>query len=227
MTYLEVKARIFLTQRPLLYPWLQMLRGRDSGEYCRPDTDLCIEGFESSANTFVHSVFRILDENLAIAHHKHVVANLKRALHYEIPTLIMYRDPAEAIPSLVSRFRPEIEEAPLRYINFYQYVLDHTDEFMLVSFEEATSDIGAVIDRVSGAWDFQFPAVDSEEIEQKAKRRIEAWTERHGHPDRISLPREDRNRVKEDIRARLPETDGFAKAEKVYARLQDVRQQAE
>jgi hypothetical protein len=227
MTYLEAKARIFLTQRPFLYPWLQMLRGRDSGEYCGPDTDLCIEGFESSANTFVHSALRVLDEDLSMAHHKHVVANLKRALRYDVPTLIMYRDPAEAIPSLVSRFRPEIEEAPLRYVCFYRFVVQHADRFMLVSFEEATTDIGAVIDRVGGAWDLQFPYVDSEEIEEGAKRKIETWTERYGHPDRISLPREDRNRVKEDIQARLPETKGFTEAKKMYARLQDIRQQAE
>lgn len=223
MTHLEARARIFLTKRPLLYPWLQTLRGRDSGEYCEPDTDLCIEGFESSANTFVHSTLRVLDENLSMGHHKHVVANLKRALRYHVPTLIMYRDPADAIPSLVSRFRPGIEEAPLRYVHFYRFVIQHADRFMLVSFEEATSDIGAVINRLSEVWGFQFPSFDSREIERKAKRRIEKWTEKYGHSDRISLPREERDRVKEDIRARLPEIDAFVEAKNLYAQLEDIR----
>lgn len=227
MTYLEAKARIFLTQRPLLYPWLQTLRGRDSGEYCGSDTDLCIEGFESSANTFVHSALRVLDEDLSMAHHKHVVANLKRALHYDVPTLIMYRDPADAIPSLVSRFRPGIKEAPLRYVHFYRFVVRHADRFLLVSFEEATSDIGAVVNRISETWGFQFPSFDSAEIEWKAKRRIEEWTEKYGHPDRISLPREERDRMKKDIQSRLPETNGFVEAKKMYARLQDTRQHAQ
>ena len=227
MTYLEARARIFLTQRPLLYPWLQTLRGRDSGEYCGPETDLCIEGFESSANTFVHSAVRVLNEDISMAHHKHVVANLKRALQYDVPTLIMYRDPADAIPSLVSRFRPGIDEAVLRYIHFYRYVLEHTDRFMLVSFDEAISDIGAVMKRVSQTWEFQFPCFDSVEIEKKAKQRIETWTERHGHSDRISLPREERDRMKKELQSRLPETNGFSQAKTVYSRLQEIRQQSE
>jgi hypothetical protein len=97
---------------------------------------------------------------------------------------------------------------------------------MLVSFEEATSDIGAVVNRIGETWEFQFPSFDSTEIERKAKRRIEEWTEKYGHPDRISLPREERDRMKKDIQSRLPETNGFAEAKKMYARLQDIRQQA-
>jgi hypothetical protein len=226
MTHLEAKARIFLSQRPLLYPLIQTLRGRTSGEYCDGSTDLCIEGFESSANTFVHSAFRVLDEDLSMAHHKHVVANLKRALRYDVPTLIMYRDPAEAIPSLVARFRPGIEEAPLRYVHFYRFVIEHADRFMLVSFEEATSDIGAVVTRVSEAWGFQFPSFDPHELERLAKKRIKEWTEKYGHLNQISLPREEREQVKKDIRARLPETEAFPEARGVYAQLQDIRQQA-
>jgi hypothetical protein len=223
MTHLEVLARIFLTYRPTLYPWLQSLRGRTWGEYCTKETDLCIEGFESSANTFLYNAFRLLDSDLTVGHHTHVVANVRRAFRYGVPTVILYRDPSDCIPSLVSRFRPEPNEASLRYVYFYRFVLNHSGRLMLVSFDEATSDIQEVINRVDDRWAFGFPSIDPNDFERRVKNEIKEWTEKHGQSEKISLPREDRERQKEQIRDQLRKQRAFQEAKDIYAQLQDAQ----
>jgi hypothetical protein len=214
---------MFLSRRPTLFPLIQKLRGKTTGTYCTKSTDLCIEGFESSANTFVYNAFRTLDEELGISHHTHTVANLKRAQRYNVPTLILYRDPSDAIPSLISRFRPEAEEARLRYLHFYRHVLDNADEFLLVSFEEATNDIRAVVRRVNDRWGFGFSVPDSDDFEQRVKNGIKEWAEKHGDEERISLPREEREQRKEQIRDHLRTQSALDEAKNIYAQLQDAR----
>lgn len=208
----------------MVYPFLQHLRGQTWGTFCTASTDLCIEGYQSSSNSFVYNVFRLLSSEISMAHHTHSVANLKRAVRYDIPTLVLYRDPAAAIPSLVVRFKPSLEEGVVRYVRFYRYVLRHIDTFILASFEETTRDIAATIQRVETNSPLAFGTYDAEKIAEDAVAHIQAWSERHGDEERISLPKEERNKQKALLRQRLSTLPRYAEAFRTYERLEDVFQ---
>jgi hypothetical protein len=122
------RVLVGLTERAWLFPLVQHLRGKSAGTFCDASTDLCVEGFESNANSFMVNVFRRLRSDLQVAHHTHSVANLKRSRQYDVPTVILFHDPVDAIPSLVSWFRPGLHEAVLRYIRFYRDVCGHTSK---------------------------------------------------------------------------------------------------
>jgi hypothetical protein len=94
---------------------------------------------------------------------------------------------------------------------------------MLVSFDEATSDIQEVINRVDDRWAFGFPSIDPNDFERRVKNEIKEWTEKHGQSEKISLPREDRERQKEQIRDQLRKQRAFQEAKDIYAQLQDAQ----
>lgn len=208
-----------LTKRARLFPLLQRIRGKSTGTFCRPSTDLCIEGYESSANSFTFNVFRLLRPDLQIAHHTHSVANLKRARSYDVPTIILFRSPEEAIPSLVSRFRPGVHEAILRYVYFYGYVCTKTEDVFLVDFEEVTSEFANVVYRFESWSDFSFGSFDPDEVERKVIEHIETWTRERGREDVISLPVEERERRKTKVREALEASSYFREAKELFQQM--------
>ena len=204
-------------EHPIWYPALQRLRGQEWGDFCGAGSDLCIEGCQSSSNSFVYNVFRHLGPDLSIAHHTHSVSNLKRALRYDVPTLIVFRDPADAIPSLASRFKPTVEEGAFRYRRFHEFVLDHVDQFILAGFEETTSQIGDTIRRVEARTPLTFAPHDPETVADEAIRHIKEWTAAEGNEGQISLPQQERERQKEKRRAELRGLPEFDEIRRVYS----------
>ena len=212
----------WLHESPVVYPLLQRLRGQEWGTFCTASTDPCIEGYQSSSNSFVYNVFRLLAPELSIGHHTHSVANLKRARRYNIPTLILYRDPSGAIPSLAARFKPSLKDGIVRYVRFYRYVLKHADAFVLASFEETTGDIGATIRRVEAPSPLGFGTYDAETVAADAVASIQDWTERQGDEERISLPKEERNAQKKALRECLHTMPQYGAARQTYERLESI-----
>lgn len=210
----------FIHEHPTLYPVLQGLRGQSWGTFCTADTDLCIEGYQSSSNSFAYNVFRLLDPSLHIGHHTHSVANLKRAAQHDVPTLILYRPPADCIPSMVARFKPSLEDGVTRYVRFYQYVLDHREAFMLASFEETTQRIAATIERVEMNTSLDLGTYDADSVAEEAVAHIQAWTKKQGDEDRISLPKPQRDTQKKALRKRLCALASFTEAQQVYDQLE-------
>lgn len=214
--WIRARSIVWLTERPYLFPAVQRLRDKRTGAFCTADTELCIEGFESSANSFLYNIFRTLKPSLNIAHHTHSVANLKRARKYGVPTIVLYRDPEDAIPSLVSRFRPDIAEAILRYVHFYQYVLAIRDHILLVSFQEATEEFDTVVQRLEARSRLSFRTFDPADIETRVVNHIEHWSARRSKTDEMALPVDERERKKNAIQSSLNDDPTYTEAQRLY-----------
>ena len=85
--------------------------------------DIAIIGFPRSGNSFARATFLYANPNLKIASHHHYIAELKIAIKYQIPSLLLIREPIESLSSLVVR-NPEIaiEEALERYLRFFRAI---------------------------------------------------------------------------------------------------------
>lgn len=112
----------------------------------RKNTDICIEGFPSSANTFTaHAIYST--NNVKIGHHQHVLAQVKRAKRYDIPTIIIIRRPLDVVTSLISR-SPYYDAATLlkHYSHFYRSILDCcSGSFIVARFETILQDFNRII----------------------------------------------------------------------------------
>ncbi|MCS4085632.1 hypothetical protein GGQ10_000431 [Salinibacter ruber] len=178
----------------------------------------------SSANTFAFNALYCVRPDLDIARHKHVVANLKRASDHRVPTVILFRNPDDCIPSAVSRFRPSLAEAVQRYLYFYQYVVDEMkSDILLVSFEEVTQEVEATIRRIGSFAAFDVNEDRLEGVEERAKERIRRRTKRRAKTtERISLPKEKREKKKNKIREELVRHSKYEDVRDLYCQVQDL-----
>lgn len=188
-------------------------------------TDICIGGYESSANSYTYNVIWHLGNDLDIAHHCHAPASIKIAVKRRVPTLILFRDPEDAIPSVVSRFRPNLYEALIAYIRFYETVLTLQDAVMLVSFEEATQHTERMLRTIEHRTDISFASYTSfEEVDKAVKAHIRAWKEKSEDPSTTPLPTERREQEKRAVRSKMMQEPKYKQAADVYQCVRDAYQ---
>ena len=117
------------------------------------DTEIVIEGFPRTGNTFTHIAFKMAQGRpIKIGHHTHAAAQIMAAVRMGIPTIVLIRNPEEAIISyLIGEFDPglTLEQSLREYISFYQSILSYREGFVIATFEQITTDFGYVIRRVN------------------------------------------------------------------------------
>ena len=122
------------------------------------DTDAVIEGFPRSANTFAVIAFQLAQsESIRVAHHLHVPSQVIAAAKWGIPTMVLVRDPEQAILSLV-QLQPHItlQQGLKDYVRFYRRILPYREHFIVAPFEEVSTDFGALIRRLNAHFGTSF-----------------------------------------------------------------------
>lgn len=187
-----------------------------------------IEGFPRSGNTFaVYAFEQAQQRNVSVAHHLHAPAQVMRATRWQIPCLVLIRDPTDAALSLVIR-EPHISlpQAFRHYISFYETVAECGGGYVLGPFEEVVSDYGAVLERVNRHFGTEFRTFDHTEenvkevfdiIESSHRAKRDRVVE-----EKISRPSAAKEERKTALREKLkaPGVEALAgRAEAVYRRL--------
>ncbi|QHI68063.1 hypothetical protein [Tichowtungia aerotolerans] len=214
--YRKLRWRLSSYDAFIWFFWLQ--------PYLRPHvvskkSDLLIEGYPRSGNTFACTAFHVAQPSpVTVASHLHCPGHLKRALRLDIPCMILIRRPLDAISSMVIFYQCKfpIRQAIREYIDFYEAVFMFRQRLFVVSFEEVRSDFGAAIQRFNLRFGTDFlPFDNTEENCQKCFALIdEAFSERYGEVQegkslyRITKPVEERSTLKERVMEKL-QSDEF------------------
>ncbi len=196
-----------------------------------PDTQLVIEGFPRSGNSFARRAFvSAQDESFdttRIAHHLHVPAQVVRAAQLQIPTLVLIRRPRDAVRSFAIWDPISVEQALRYYLSFYETVEEFRDAYVLGPFEEITEDFGRVIKRVNDKFGTTFSLFrHDEENVGKVFADMETYArEKYDETRRerkLHRPSAAKERIKEEIEYDLENPKRkklIAEAEAVYERL--------
>lgn len=122
------------------------------------DTELVIEGFPRSANTFAVVAFtKSQDRDVAIAHHLHAVAQVKLGVRQGVPVIVLIRRPEDAIRSLKVIFRQRARNSALKvWLRFYEEVEPLRSHVVIADFARVISDFGAVIDEMNAKYGTSF-----------------------------------------------------------------------
>lgn len=126
------------------------------------DTELVIEGFPRSANTFAQVAFEMAQKHpVKLAHHVHVPAQIIYAVQRRIPVLVLLRNPEDAVMSLMvhTPWVPAAEALAV-YHQFHQRILPYSDGFVAATFEQVTADYGLVIRRLNAKFHSEFGVFD-------------------------------------------------------------------
>lgn len=115
-----------------------------------PHTDLVIEGFPRSANTYAVAAFRCANGGAAVlADHLHVAASVVAGVRRGLPVIVVVREPVEAVASLVQRQPMRPETALRAYVRFYARIQRVLPEVVVSDFPVTITAFGSVIEAVN------------------------------------------------------------------------------
>jgi hypothetical protein len=148
-------------------------------------TELVIEGYSRSANTFAVHAFQLAQRRpVRVAHHLHAPAQLLEAVSRGIPALALIREPEGTILSQV-QWEPGVsmEAALATYARFYSCLIPVADRLVVGEFSEVTTDPASVVAGVNARYGTAFDVPSSTlddrrrcfELMQERASRIPEW----------------------------------------------------
>lgn len=178
---MNIKYKIIARLKRAPFPYLLLKRiqnrvlnqktGRDpSRESIRwapveKDTDIVIEGYPRSANTYAVVAFRFAQkEELKIGYRLHAPNQLIDAARRGIPAVALIRDPKDAVLSWVIH-HPELDisSALQGYLDFYEPLLPYQDKFIFADFKDVVSHFDKVTTRVNEKFGTSFTIFEQNE----------------------------------------------------------------
>jgi hypothetical protein len=203
-------ARRPLARTPFLWDAAMRVRPGKRATLARPDTAIVIEGFLRSGNTFSVAAFQLANgPELHVGRHLHGAPHVLRAVRLGLPTVVLVREPRDAVLSyLVRRATLTPYDALLEYIDFYRTAWPVRDRFVVGPFDVVTRDFGSIIEQVNERFGTSFRRYDpTPENEARAFEIVEEMNrlESGGQvlETHVGRPSAERVRRKEELRALL------------------------
>lgn len=141
--------RVLKRRLPAAYLRVARWRGADFHPVT-PDCDLVVAGVPGSANSFLRAAILIDNPDLRIASHAHVWTEVRDAVRWKRPVVLLVREPLSAAASRMSRFgNASAREALRDYAEYHERVLPWADDVVVARFEDATRRPGEVVLRVN------------------------------------------------------------------------------
>lgn len=177
----------YLENFPRLY--IGMLKLKRFGHWSRSwivraDTEITIEGYPRSGNSFAKAAFRFAENKKhRMATHVHSHAQIIRSAQLGVPTMVLVRAPKDACLSLVAlsyqiqdtevsqeildRAKVDLMNNLASYHRFYKNVLRVADGIIIADFNLVTTDYGEVIRRVNCRYGTDFPIYEGNEANEE------------------------------------------------------------
>jgi hypothetical protein len=222
-------ARVWLSGTPTLYlPFARWKYGNIPDRLVEPDTELLIEGFQRSGNTFAVFAFEMAqDRPVKTAHHLHSSAQVIRAVELGVPALILIRDPKDSTLShMIREPRVPMGMALAAWTRFYEKIEPYRDRLLVADFSRVSTDFGLVIRDLNERFGTGYKEFDHTEenvarcfqkIEERNRERYGALVE-----GKVARPSAERRSRKEALAAAFDApalAERRARAYRVYGTL--------
>lgn len=201
--------RMIVWNNPPAFRIWTRIRRRWNEYRVEPVTDLVIEGFPRSGNTFAFAAMRISQQQeLKIAHHTHSPAKILLAHRCSIPALIITRNPMQAQPSYWLR-NPElpVERLIHDFIDYHKRILPLHPFFLTVRFEDVFEKSDIVIERLNLRFSLNLQTFRSTpDVIDKCNKFIDELHRKHWNESSVNelkVARPTMAKVKVEIRSML------------------------
>ena len=220
------RGKFLLGHDPLFLPILLRLTPEGTSRQITDHTDLVVEGFPRSGNTF--AVFALQDaarHRLRLSSHVHHPSQVKLAVERGLPTVLVVREPVGTLASYLSFGQHGRPAAVLKeYSGYLRELVPYVDQLVVCDFTEVVSDLSAIIDRINERFAMSIPPFDqSPENVDRVFEEIERQHQLlHGRLDPVNVaprPSAGRREVSDRARAGIldPRNEALlAEAVKVY-----------
>lgn len=171
-----------------------------------PETQIVLDGFPRSGNSYLFALMAVTQSSeLKMAHHLHSVAHIKESVRRRLPTVVIARDPREAVLSyLAFDSKVPLEDSLLDWISFYSQVLKlNTSAYVVAEFGEFIKDANPLIHKINQVFGLSLSGIKQEIHGKAAKVYLEQHSQKLYSMSHQSQPSRERNEFKETIRGEL------------------------
>lgn len=227
-------ARNVISDHPVFLPIVLRCTPRGTTRAITEHTDVVIEGFPRSSNTFAAAALhQAADGRLAIASHVHTPSQVVLAVRRGLPTLVVIREPVATLASLLVAAPHVRAGAALReWTHHYEVLWPHRERFVVATFAQVTTDFGQVTQRVNERFGVDFPLFRHDEaalaaVSDHMQQGHEWW--HPGESNNAPWPLERRNERNALARERITSpanAEALARANGVFERYRSVAEDA-
>jgi hypothetical protein len=204
------RTKNFFGHEPIFLPILLRLTPLGTSRQITPATDLVIEGFPRSGNTFTtFGVEQASGYELTIASHVHQPCQVKLALSRGLPTVLVVRDPVAALASyLVYDRRFSISTVIGEYCSYHRELVPYAERVLVCEFDEVTAHLSSVVNRINHRYSFKISPFDESPANvERVLAQIE-WRHKLVHPrldpvESAASPQQSRSKITAEMREAL------------------------
>jgi hypothetical protein len=185
-------------------------------------TELVIEGFPRSANTYALAAFRCANgPEVVVADHLHSGRSVRVAADRGLPCIVLVRDPVDACTSMIQRQPVRARTALEAYLRFYAQVTLVMDDVVVADFATTTGDFGAVVREVNRRFGTTYQPYEHTEANEAWCREFVTEADRvdqgRVHSSTVALPNAERAEGRGAVRAQVcAERDLVSEAARTY-----------
>jgi len=128
-------------------------------------TDLVVEGFPRSGNTFAAiGIATAQRRPRHIVSHAHIPAQVQRAVRLGVATVVVIRDPFDAVCSMGVADSHHRTSDLLRYwVQYHEQIKRFSDDVVIAPFTQVTDQLGVVVTQVNERFDTDLDPFDDED----------------------------------------------------------------
>jgi len=123
-------------------------------------TDIVVEGYPRSGNTFAAQALQLLSPEAKIAHRCHSFTQVSLAAKNNIPCVVLIRSPTDAIVSAWIHADGKLSFPFLaqHYASFYRSCWSLRDHFLVSDFDTTTRNFTKVVQGLNDRWQTEVPS---------------------------------------------------------------------
>ncbi|KKD61344.1 hypothetical protein RN22_06395 [Grimontia sp. AD028] len=114
----------------------RLLVSIDKRKICNKKTDIVIDGYPRSGNSYCVHLVEMQNPNLSISHHTHLPNNIKLAILLKKPIIVVIRSPQEAILSNLIYSDNDLGKLCDDYLEYYELIFRFRYRVNIVIFED-------------------------------------------------------------------------------------------
>jgi hypothetical protein len=145
------RLKLLVGDHPALLPIYLRMTAEGTSRRITPTTQLLVDGFQRSGTTYTGVSIRLAQPRpFGMSTHVHNIAIIKQAVARHLPTLIVVRDPVPCLASYIV-WDPSVglKTVVWEWLHYHRRLLDLAPQVSIATFDQVTTDIGAVVDRLN------------------------------------------------------------------------------
>ena len=204
----------YIGTRPWLFSFVMSRRKKFKNIIVNKCTEIVIEGFPRSANTFAVAAFVYSQpKKYIIARHTHAPAQVMLGVKAGLPVILLVRKPLDAVVSLVIREENiSLKHALKKYIWYHKSILSIVQNCVVADFEQVVGDFSNIISDINDKFDEKYLSFDhnkKSEVEifklvEEMEIKDSGGVLRETH---VARPSKSRAGVKNDLKNKLESPD--------------------